>query len=225
MRTVAPVAHGTGVKQISLTRRNFPPPHNGLRALPYSEKSILRAAVAAGQKPWPRSRTAAAQADIDMRIAAVRSALDMSAPQLTPTPHFLASGSTDRAHKSYYVGNALCAHAAYRELRIPWLVDVEKVKWSISVRKPAGKKRPDFLGLDPSRQWYVFESKGRTSRPTAPELLRWKSQARAIKAVKGKSVVHNIVSAACLKKNEWGLLWVDPPADDGALAARGETLT
>ncbi len=149
----------------------------------------------------------------------------MSAPRLTPTAHFLSSGSTDRAHKSYYVGNALCAHAAYSELRVPWLVDVEKLTWPISVRESAGKKRPDFLGLDPSRQWYVFESKGRTSRPTAPELLRWKAQARAIKAVKGKSVVHNIVSAACLRSKEWELLWVDPPADDEALDLDIELMT
>src|SRR6266540_5118403 len=141
MKTVAPVIKGTGVRQISLTRRSFPPPNNGVSALSYSENSILRAAVAAGQKPWRRSRTAAAKADIAMRIAAVRSALDMFAPRLTPTAHFLSSGSTDRAHKSYYVGNALCAHAAYRELRIHWLVDVEKLKWPISVRKSAGRKR------------------------------------------------------------------------------------
>ena len=57
------------------------------------------------------------------------------------------------------------------------------------------------------------------------ELLRWKAQARAVKAVKGKSVIHNIVSAACLKKKEWELLWVDPPADDEALDLDIELIT
>jgi hypothetical protein len=46
-------------------------------------------------------------------------------------------------------------------------------------------------------------------------LKDWKVQAKAIKAVKGSNILHNIVSAAHFQKRcEWELLWVDPPSDD-----------
>ncbi len=108
---------------------------------------------------------------------AILSSVDTSKSSLAPTLEYLSAGSTDRAHKSYYVGNALCAHAAYSELKIPWLVDIEQLNTSYKISWSSSGKRPDFLGVDTGGKWYVFESKGRTDGPTPADLKKWKIQA------------------------------------------------
>lgn len=208
------------MKSIRLTRMDFPAPNdNGVRDLRFSEKSLLRAVVVAGQGPNLNSKSRAARADATMRRSAILSALDMSGSTLIPTQEFLAAGSTDMAVKSQFVGHALCVHAALFEQKIPWLVDIENKKLVSKYKPKFGrtKKRPDFIGLDNQKRWYVFESKGRVTKPTPANLKDWKEQATAITQIKGKVVSQHIVSAAFLRRREeWELLWVDPPAhEDG----------
>jgi type I restriction enzyme R subunit len=210
------------MKRIVMTKKGFPGSGHQCIDLPFTEKDLLRAVIAAGRNWRKRKKSVAEQADIDMRVNALRSALNMSGPSLTPTPEFLESGSTDKAHKSYYIGNAICAHGAYVDLKIPWLVDMDKLY--------PGKKRPDFLGLDVRGNYHVFESKGRSSSPGKEELDKWKEQAKSVSRVKelgklkkqsrfvsraGESeITFNIVSAAYINRaHEWELLWVDPPSD------------
>jgi type I restriction enzyme R subunit len=202
-------------KQISLIKEKFPGVPREVRELRYTIASLIRAAATAGQKLPHGKRTAAAQADTDMRINALRSAVDMSGYSLTPTPEFVAAGSTDRAHKSFYVGNTLCAHAAYVDLKIPWLVDVERLSHGFKVTTgPGCARRPDYLGRDTQRRWYVFESKGRNRHPSRSSLDDWKLQAESIKQVNGSAVTCNVVSAAYISKlGHWELLWVDPPPE------------
>jgi type I restriction enzyme, R subunit len=203
------------MKHISLTWQDFSPSRNGKCELQYTRKALLRAVIAAGQRPEPGSKTTAARADIAMRVNAVVSSLDMSGTRLAPTPEYLSAGSTDRAHKSYYVGNALCAHAAYAELDIPWLLDIERLDNKYNLTWSSTRKRPDFLGWDVDQQWYIFESKGRKVSPSEKKLGDWKTQAKAITHVNSMKVQNNIVSAAYLRGDqEWMLKWVDPITDE-----------
>lgn len=202
-------------QRIFFALEDFPTLTTGVSELAFTEKSLLRAVVAAGQKPNSTNSTRASRADAEMRRSAMISALDMSGSNLTPTPEFCLAGSTDQATKSFYVGTALCAHAAYVELHIPWLVDIEnkKLKKRYEMEwRPTGK-RPDFVGLDSSAQWYVFESKGRVTKPSYRHKSEWKIQAQSIARVNGQTVSQHIISAAHLDKakSEWQLLWVDPP--------------
>ena len=139
----------------------------------------------------------------------------MSGPSLIPTPEFHAAGSTDKAHKSFYVGNALCGHSAHAELGIPWLLDIECLETGYNVtRSPGSKMRPDFLGLDTHHRWFIFESKGRSARPGKSHLRGWKTQASVVTHINGSPVTHNIVSAAFVNSyQQWELLWIDPPAE------------
>ena len=79
------------VKKISLIRSQFPPPNNnGASDLQYTHKALLRAVIAAGLNPKPGGyKTTAENADINMRINAILSAVDTSGSSLTPTPVFL----------------------------------------------------------------------------------------------------------------------------------------
>lgn len=205
------------MKQITFTKKNFSNTRNGTFKLPFTQKALLRAVIAAGRRPNSKKKSVAAQADIDMRISALRSAINMRGSALVSTPEYRDAGSTDKAHKSFYIGNALCAHAAYLELAIPWLVDIERLSPKIKIGELPSKRRPDFLGKTATNKWFVFESKGRASAPGTDDEKDWKKQANAVKEVNRRKVVQGIVSSAYLKaSHEWHLLWIDPPPDDDA---------
>ena len=204
------------MKYITFTKKKFSKSKNGTFKLPFTEKALLRAVVAAVQRPTSKLKSIAAQADIDMRISALRSALEMGNSTLVSTPDYTASGSTDKAQKSFFIGNALCAHAAYVELSIPWLVDFERLNPKIKVSRGKTKRRPDFLGKDAKSKWFVFEMKGRASAPADDDIKDWKKQASSVKQINAREVKQGIVSSAYMKgSHEWQLLWVDPPADEG----------
>lgn len=208
------------MKNIVLTKRDFSPQNaNGTFDLPFSERALCRGVIAAGDKVCPGRRTTAAQNDVNSRTSALRSALIMSTQALAPTPEYLSSGSSNKRIKSFYIGCALCAHAAYTHLNIPWLYDVEKILISksgpkISPKINGNSKRPDYIGRNTTGKWYTFESKGEGRRPGDKKLDKWKKQAEAIKKVNGKTVTAQIVSAAYLNTaSTWELLWMDPPVD------------
>lgn len=205
------------MKNYSLTMRDFPKGLNGSLVLPFTEKSLIRSAIAAGQNPNKIFNAKDAKAHIDGLAALVRSSLDCSGPSLRATTHFQALGSTNKGTKSFLIGNTLCAHAAYKTLNIRWLVDIETPPPRLNFKfKKGRKRRPDFVGRDNKNQWYVFESKGRTSCPTPAELSEWKEQARMIQMINGIKPVHHIVSASHLNvNNDWEVLWLDPAFDDG----------
>jgi type I restriction enzyme, R subunit len=204
------------MKELPWSRSAFPSPlENGDFTLPFTRQALIRAVVAAGKKPG-RPASSAARDSIQMRIKALCAALDMSQRELLATTVFLAEGSTIKAQMSFHVGNALCAHAAHQYYRIPWLIDIETAPPQVALTHLKGKKRPDFIGRTSADRWYVFESKGRSSKLSAKELGAAKRQARSVPAVQGTPVSRNIVSAAYLQADRWRLLWSDPTPDDGA---------
>ncbi len=204
------------MKWIPLVKLDFPGSPHQFRRLTYTAKALVWAAATAGQKvhEW---RTGAARADKAALINILKSAVDLSGPTLVATPEFLRAGRTNKGHKSYYVGNTLCAHAAYSELKVPWLLDVENLPPRYRLTRPSPTdQRPDYLARDARKHWYVFESKGRSSIPSKGKLKDWKAQARSISRVNDCEVTQNIASAAFVNRSQqWELLWVDPPADSG----------
>ena len=208
------------MKEITFIKRDFSKSADGTFKLSYTTESLIRAVVAAGRRPFRAKRNLAARSAIATRISALRSAVDMGRSILVPTKEYSVAGGTDKAHMSFYVGNALCAHAAYLDLAIPWLVDFERLgpNYRITRTTTESGRRPDYLGKDTSTRWFAFESKGRSSSPGPAELAAWKEQATAVAQVNGRQVRHGIVSAAYIgKKNEWELKWVDPPAGKDAV--------
>jgi len=150
-----------------------------------------------------------------MRVNCVRSMIDTTSGTLQITPQYKALGSTHKANKSFYMGNTVCALIAMKELKVPWIADVEALD---NVNYPTYRyvnRRPDFIGPGPTGQWYVFESKGRSLRPWHKILLEWKSQANAISHVNGVNVTYNIVSVSYFNRFDIvEALWIDPPNGD-----------
>jgi type I restriction enzyme R subunit len=202
---------------INLELIDFPNHRDGeIHRLPFTEKSLLRAAAVAGRELRRGRTTVAARHDINMKTSALRSALNMSGPALIPTSEYSNAGSSDKRVKSFFVGNSLCAHAALCELGIPWLIDAEQMMDDVTRANDGDKSRPDFIGLAPNGKLYIFEGKGRERHPTRSELDKWKRQAQTVIGVGRRRVAQHIVSAAFLNADsEWEMLWMDPPLGSG----------
>jgi hypothetical protein len=202
------------MSSIPFIREGFSPSSvNGVSNLACTEKALIRAAIVAGQGPYKVGRTRAARASAAMRMCAAVASLDTSTPQLLPTSEYLHPGSTEKAAKSFCVGNTLCSHSTLMKLRIPWLVDIENddlMAGYVPKKLSGTRKRPDFIGQNDKGQWFVFESKGRNTQPNPKMMLEWEEQAKAITHINNIPVAHNIISATYLNDNkEWELKWVD----------------
>lgn len=203
--------------KITFTKKNFPGLGDTQTTLSFTAEALLRAAAAAGKRPAPGPKSQAAKADIDFRMAAIRTSVDLRGLRPRATPEFIAAGTTDKAYKSFFVANAFCAHSAYSELEIPWLIDIERPDPDFNLKRGRGKKRPDFIGRTAKSRWFSFESKGRSRLPGPSALKSWKKQARSLKKVNRSQVKQGIVSATYLNGvEEWELLWVDPPPNEDA---------
>lgn len=167
---------------MKLTLKDFVAELNGASDLPVTEKDLIRGVIAAGMDPEETVTAPDAKAHLDELAALVRSSLDTSGDKLRPTARYQSLGSTFKGNKNFMIGNALCAHAAYKMLKIPWLVDIETPNHGLYLTFNAdSKQRPDFVGLDSRKRWYVFESKGRGAKPKPGEIKSWKNQARQLK--------------------------------------------
>src|ERR1035437_695135 len=153
------------MKQIRLVKCGFPNGADGTVNVPFTMDALARGVIAAGNNPDKKPGTLAVRSDIQMRTGALFSAVKATRYRLKPTPEFLEAGATEKGGKSFFVGNALCAHVALQQLGIPWLVDFEKLGTKhkdITVTPSGNGKRPDYLGKDLQGNWHVFESKGRS---------------------------------------------------------------
>lgn len=204
-------------KSLRMTMTAFPRGLNGVAQVPCNEPALIRAAIAAGQNPRSRRKSPDFVAHLDELAFAIRSSLDMTGSAPKATPRYLSLGQTERGLKTYRIATALCAHAAYKQLNIPWLVDIEAAPADLAlVFKRGSDKRPDFIGFDCLGQWHVFESKGRTQKASPNMLKVWKEQAKMIRRINNEKPKYHIVSSPYLNPcNEWELQWHDPSSEEG----------
>lgn len=185
----------------------------------FSQTNLIHAAIGAGRN-WRRRAVANTAFDITARTAGIRSIVDFkSAKNIRASSFYHGLGSTEKGTKSFQLGNAICALIAEKQLHIPWLVDLERLSKHPSQRYQVhvapGKRRADFIGRTISGEWYAFESKGRTGTPVWSQMLDWKKQAKTVRAVNGKPITNNIVSATFVDGNgEIRAIWEDPPAEE-----------
>jgi hypothetical protein len=201
---------------VSVAFQNCPWTTDGLREIAFSGLDLRHAAVAVGRNWRFRGISTADRAHNQARIHEIISIVELQGGGAARvSAHYRAIGSTMRGAKSFMMGNAFCALIAEKELRIPWLVDVEALSHHYQVQFN-GTRRADFIGRSTSRDWFAFEAKGRSYYPPQAALDDWKIQADSVRRINGRQPEANVVSATCASDDEYiRMIWRDPPADDG----------
>lgn len=150
------------------------------------------------------------------RISLIRMSLEQFGPssiRLRRTSAFKDLDPTEKGAITYFLGMAFCKLFASRLLATPWLLhlDIYRSHYSAS---HIGRSRPDLFGKQiGTGAWHSFESKGRSSKPSAADRTRAKTQASRLVSVGGISCTLHVGAFTYFAGDALQFHWVDPPSD------------
>lgn len=128
---------------------------------------------------------------------------------LRRTDAYAALDPTEKGMVSYFLGMVLCKLFAARLLRTPWLLHLDVFRAQLSPTM-LGRSRPDLVGVDVTGSWHAFESKGRSSAPSARDKAKAKAQAQRLVAVGGTNCSLHVGSFAFFRGDVLEFYWRDP---------------
>jgi len=111
----------------------------------------------------------------------------------------------------YSLGMIVTKLIAERFLDIPWLQHIDNMLSKGLVTITAGsRKRGDLAGLDALKRWHVFESKGRSHKPSNKELEKGKNQAGRIQAITTQIPITKCICLSHFQKKQTIVYFNDP---------------
>jgi hypothetical protein len=144
------------------------------------------------------------------RLALVRMAVEQDGRGfLRRTDAYVALDPTEKGMVSYFLGMALCKLFAWRRLQTPWLLHLDVFRHHLN---PIilGRSRPDLVGEDIFKKWHAFESKGRSSAPSAADKTRAKTQAQRLVSIGTTSCSLHVGTFAYFGNDILEFFWCDP---------------
>jgi hypothetical protein len=196
---------------LPITLQNYPAASPSVASpLSVSWLELIKFAVSCGA---PIFAAAATPLQAPVALAAYKGialtcALDVGSPQFAMAPGYRSLDATEKANVSYWTGMTVAALVAQRAFGITQVLHAAAYA-GISRAFPSSRVLVDLVGEDTSGDWHVFEAKGR-ARTSALDLTRWKSQARSISTIDGKSPT---TCSVCITNvgTEYSVDLVDPP--------------
>lgn len=198
----------------------FPPgstPNNSAN-LTVTWEEILWAALTIGRPSVHHVFQNGAQSlhEAIFRLSLIRMALDQSGPQasrIRRSAAFKALDPTEKGAISYFLGMAFCKVFSSRLLCTPWLLHLDVYRTTLPVSS-LGRSRPDLFGQQiGTRNWLAFETKGRSSKPSADDLSKAKGQAQRLVSVGGASCTLHVGAFVYFLNDTINFHWIDPPSD------------
>ncbi|WP_224702718.1 hypothetical protein [Devosia aquimaris] len=101
---------------------------------------------------------------------------------IAKTSAFAALDPTENGMVSYFLGMTFTKLFASRYLHTPWLLHLDVFKDTLNP-SILGRSRPDLIGQSAAGEWFAFESKGGSARPSATDRANAKAQAQRLVAI------------------------------------------
>ena len=101
------------------------------------------------------------------------------------TGRFANLDPSEKRGATYQLGLTLNKLLAQRLFGVPWLRHFDVYAHQVTPRMSSSRSRPDLFGMDTAGNWYVFESKGRVSKPSLHACNRAKAQASRVVSING----------------------------------------
>jgi hypothetical protein len=191
---------------------------NGTRELAVSWPEILWAALTIGR---PSIHHVAQHGITSLheaifRLSLVRMALEQhgsNATRLRRTSAFKRLDPTEKGAISYFLGMTFCKVFASRLLSTPWLLHLDVFKTTTTLSN-LGPSRPDLFGQQTGTgDWLAFETKGRASKPSAPDRAKAKAQATRLVSVNGSPCSLHVGAFTFFVNDALKFYWIDPPPE------------
>jgi hypothetical protein len=95
------------------------------------------------------------------------------------------SDPSEKSAISYFRGIMLSKILANRLFNVPWLMHLDVYKSKI-MHHIINNSRPDLIGLNMRRDWFIFEAKGRSNNFSVDTLDKAKDQTRQLRTIGGQ---------------------------------------
>ena len=161
---------------------------NGCHSIDVTWAELIWAGITVGRKSWEDVIRHGYHSFLEIiyRTAILKANLS-SSPQgeFIKTDAYKSLDPSEKSAISYFLGLSFAKLVAHRLLSVPWLVHLDCFSdLPIDLK---GKNRPDLIGTNLSREWCVFEAKGRTHSIAEKLIQKAKNQAQMIKRINGKA--------------------------------------
>ncbi len=175
--------------KLDYTAKGFPPNLgrciNGSHSIDVTWAELIWAGITVGRKSWEDVIQHGYHSFLEIiyRTAILKANLS-SSPQgeFIKTDAYKSLDPSEKSAISYFLGLSFAKLMAHRLLSVPWLVHLDCLDLSIDMK---GNNRPDLIGTNLSREWCVFEAKGRTHNIAEKLIQKAKNQAQTIKKING----------------------------------------
>ena len=161
------------------------------------------------------------------RLSLVRMAIQQEDgdQRLHPTKAFKALDPTEKGAVSYFLGMVVCKIFADKCLSTPWVLHIDVFGDQWKVRVNTGRSRPDLFGeRTGSKDWHVFESKGRSRSISRSDKDKAKRQTGQVMRINGVVPKLRIGAFSYFKQNALHFYWCDPepngPDEDSPIDLR-----
>lgn len=159
---------------------------NGSHSIDVTWAELIWAGITVGRKSWEDVIRHGYHSFLEIiyRTAILKANLS-SSPQgeFIKTDAYKSLDPSEKSAISYFLGLSFAKLIAHRLLSVPWLVHLDCFSdLPIDLK---GKNRPDLIGTNLSREWCVFEAKGRTHNISKKLIQKAKNQTQMIKRING----------------------------------------
>lgn len=150
------------------------------------------------------------------RTAMIRAnLLENRSGYLTKSPAYKSLDPSEKGAVSYFIGMTVVKLLAEFKLDVPYIMHLEVYENIIrrrvgNITYRNGLSRPDFIAMNNSLEWFVFESKGRSNNITSGLIEDAKEQSKMIRTIGG---IRPIIKSACVSYFHRNILtaeWMDP---------------
>lgn len=188
---------------------------NGAASINATWPRLVHAAITVGRRSWRDVLTHGRYSlfEILYRTAMLRANLQRSHGGISKSDAYHGLDPSEKGAVSYFIGLTLASLMARRLFGVRWLMhlDVYHNKLHPHLRESG---RPDLVGADAKKRWYVIEAKGLSHGLDGDVVAKAKEQTRKLRAVRGQAPWLRVASVAYFSRGSLSMRLEDPVGQD-----------
>ncbi len=176
---------------------------------------LLHAAITVGRRGWHDVLKHGRYSLFEMlyRAAMLRANLRRSQGRIRKSDAYHGLDPSEKAAASYFIGLTLAGLMARRLFGVRWLMHLDVYHNTLQPHL-SDSGRPDLVGSEDMRQWYVIEAKGRSYGLDRNVVAKAKAQTKKVRTVCGRAPRLRVASVAYFSRGSLSMHLEDPVGQD-----------
>ena len=197
--------------------RGFGPQYgmNGDGSINTTWPGLVHAAITVGRRRWRDVLKHGRYSlfEILYRTAMLRANLQRSQGEIRKSDAYHGLDPSEKAAASYFIGQTLASLMARKLFGVRWLMHLDVYHNTLQPHL-LKSGRPDLVGSDAMKRWYVIEAKGRSHGFKRDVVAKAKEQTRKLRTVCGRAPRLRVASVAYFSRGSLSMRLEDPVGQD-----------